>query len=403
MGASQPTIARLMREDWGRLLSTLVKDLRSLELAEDALSAAFESAIQHWHEQPPHNPRGWLLQVARRKAIDQLRRAQTSERYADQLAHLRALDCSPPGPGEHLPDDRLPLFFTACHPALAPKTQVALTLRTLSGLSTAEIARAFLDQEPAMAQRLSRARKKIRLAGIPYRVPEREDWEPRLEAVLTTVYLIFNQGYSAPRSTDRPLCAEAINLSRALCTLCPDDPEASGLLSLLLLNHARSPARLSPDGTTQTLETQDRRLWDQTLADEGLQRIQRTLRRGRPGPFQLQAAISAIHIEAPDFGSTPWQEIALIYDRLLELRPNPVIALNRAVAVSFWRGPEQGLALLPTGLDDYQAFHAARADMQRRLDRPEQANAAYERALLLTQNAADRRLLEQRKEGLDLG
>lgn len=399
MDRLQTEIAEIMRRDWGRLLAVLIDNLRDFQLAEDCLSDAFASALEHWGRGWPKNPPGWLLQVARRKAIDRIRRAKTRAEMGPDLAYLMTLSMEAPETEHEIPDERLRLIFCACHPALVPKTRVALTLRLLCGLSTPEIARAFLDKEAAMAQRLARARTKIAKARIPYSVPESDEWPTRMASVLLVVYLIFNEGYSASAGeapVRNTLCDEAIRLARLLCLLCPDEIEASGLLALLLLNHARSPARLDASGTAVPLEEQDRSRWDQKLAREGLALIEATLRRGSPGPYQLQAAISAIHIEAVDFKSTRWREIALIYDRLLELSPNPVIELNRAVAISFAKGPEVGLAHLPDGLEAYQSFHAATADMLRRLGRNSEARVAYQRAMALTGNYADLLLLKRR-------
>jgi len=399
----QAELAAIMRADWGRLLAVLIGDLRDFQLAEDCLSDAFTSALEHWPRGLPSNPRGWLLQVARRKAIDRIRRAKTRVRSRPDLAYLMALDAEELAPAHEIPDDRLRLIFTACHPALAPKTRIALTLRTLCGLATPEIARAFLDKPATMAQRLARARTKIARAAIPYAVPEPSAWDERLASVLTVIYLIFNEGYSASAGeapVRHTLCDEATRLARALDALRPGEPEILGLLALLLLNHARSPARLDATGAAVPLEEQDRTRWDQALAREGLELVETALRRGRPGPFQLQAAISAIHVEAASFEETRWDEIALIYERLLELTPNPVVALNRAVALSFAVGPGAGLASLPSGLEDYQPYHAARADMLRRAGRVRPARAAYDRALALTGNDGDRALLERRRDAL---
>ena len=399
----QAEIAAIMRQDWGRLLAVLIGDLRDFQLAEDCLSEAFTSALQHWPRGVPANPHGWLLQVARRKAIDRIRRAKTRAKAQPDLAYLMALDAEQTEPEHEIPDERLRLIFTACHPALDPKTRIALTLRTLCGLGTAEIARAFLDKEATMAQRLARARVKIARAAIPYVVPGPEAWDERLSSVLTVIYLIFNEGYSASEGEApirHTLCDEATRLARALDSLRPGEPEVIGLLALLLLNHARSLARLDASGAAVPLEDQDRSRWDRERAREGLTLVEAALRCGRPGPFQLQAAISAIHVEAVDFAATRWDEIALIYDRLLELSPNPVVALNRAVALSFAQGPDTGLANLPDGLEGYRAFHAARADMLRRLGRHAEARAAYDRALALKGNRADRLFLERRRDGL---
>jgi len=399
----QSDIAKLMRDDWGRLLAVLIGNLRDFQLAEDCLSEAFRSALEHWPRGRPRNPQGWLLQVARRKAISRLRRAATHTKAQPDLAYLMALDAEEIESEHDIPDERLRLIFTACHPALDPKTRIALTLRTLCGLATPEIARAFLDKEATMAQRLARAKAKIAKAGIPYEVPGPNAWEPRLTSVLTVIYLIFNEGYSASAGEDsirRTLCDEATRLARALHSLCPTEPEVAGLLALLLLNHARSPARLDALGAAIPLELHDRSRWDHGHIREGLALIKTALRRGRPGPFQLQAAISAVHAEAADFETTRWDELALIYDRLIGLTPTPVVALNRAVALSFAHGPALGLANLPEGLEHYQSFHAARADMLRRLDRVCAARDAYDQALALTRNEADRLFLEKRRDGL---
>jgi len=395
----QADLDAVMREDWGRLLAVLIGDLRDFQLAEDALADAFASALEHWPRGRPHNPQGWLLQVARRKAIDRIRRRTTRTKSQPDLAYLRALDADEVADAHDIPDERLRLMFTACHPSLAPKTRVALTLRTLCGLTTSEIARAFLDKESAMAQRLARAKTKIAKAGIPYVVPDADAFAPRLSSVLHSIYLIFNEGHSASAG-DAPvragLCDEAIRLGRALVELCPQETETAGLLALMLLHHARSAARVDDDGIAVALEHQDRSRWNTQMAREGLALVELALRRGRPGPFQLQAAISAIHVEAPDFASTPWTEIALIYERLLEMTDSPVVAVNHAVAVSYAHSPGAGLALLPRHLDGYQPLYAARADMLRRLGRNDAARSAYQQALSLTTNASDRAFLQRR-------
>ncbi|MEM7172971.1 MAG: sigma-70 family RNA polymerase sigma factor [Pseudomonadota bacterium] len=404
----------LMRRDWGRLLSVLISDLGDFALAEDSLADAFASALTHWSPgrptnppaNPPSNPRAWLLQVARRKAIDRLRRQQNHRTKLPELTYLRELDAQASAePEQEIRDERLRLIFTACHPALDQKTRLALTLRSLCGLTTGEIARAFLDKEATMAQRLARARNKIARAGIPYQVPKAEDLEQRLSSVLTVIYLIFNEGYSVSQGEDpirHDLCQEAIRLARELRDLLPQPPEVLGLLALLLLTYARHGARLSPEGAAIPLEEQDRSLWDQEVADEGLALLERALRRGRAGPFQLQAVISALHVEAETFAATDWAEILLAYDRLMGLADNPVVALNRAVALSFVKGPAAGLAALPGQLDHYQPFHAARADILRRAGQHKDAKAAYDRAIGLTRNSADRRFLQARKARLSL-
>lgn len=403
MPSPRSNVTALMRSDWGRLLSVLIRDLRDFSLAEDCLSEAFERALVHWENGLPRNPQGWLLQVARRRAIDRIRRVKSFDAKLPDLTMLIEQDAQSSGQRHYIPDDRLRLIFTACHPALDQKSQIALTLRTLCGLSTNEIARAFLDKEATMGQRLSRAKTKISKAGIPYKVPEPEDWEVRLQSVLAVIYLIFNEGYSASSGDSQirhDLCEEAIYLARQLGELKPNIPEIMGLHALLLLGHARAPARLSPNGTSIPLSDQDRRLWMQNNIKEGRDLIQSALRQARPGPFQLQAAISAIHAEAPSFADTNWTEITLIYNRLMEIAPSKVVELNRAVAISFAASPKHGLAAVPQGMDHYQSYHAARADMLRRLGENLCARNAYDTAISLTTNAADRAFLNAQKDTL---
>lgn len=393
-----------MRSDWGRLLSVLIRELRDFALAEDCLSEAFERAMVHWQRGLPRNPQGWLLQVARRRAIDRIRRAKNFDAKRADLTQLIEQDAQSSGQPHDIPDERLRLIFTACHPALDQKSRVALTLRTLCGLTTNEIARAFLDKDAAMGQRLSRAKTKIAKAGIPYQVPGPEDWEDRLHSVLAVIYLIFNEGYSASSGESQvrhDLCNEAIFLAHQLDQLRPETPEIMGLLALMQLNHARNPARLSPEGLSVPLSEQNRNLWDTSLAQDGLRQIQTALRLGQPGPFQLQAAISAVHIEAPSFEETNWTEITLIYNRLMEIAPSRVVELNRAVAISFAISPEKGLSALPENMENYQSFHAARADMLRRSGKLVQARQAYETAISMTTNAADRTFLKTRKANLE--
>lgn len=397
MSSPQSRIADLMRSDWGRLLSVLIRELRDFELAEDCLSEAFERALLHWRTDLPRNPQGWLVQVARRKAIDRLRRMRNFDAKLPDLTVLIAQDSKST---DDIPDDRLRLIFTACHPALDQKSRIALTLRSLCGLTTGEIARAFLDKETTMGQRLTRAKTKISKAGIPYKVPEPEDWDDRLQSVLTVIYLIFNEGYSASSGDAQirqDLCEEAIFLTRQLDHLRPDEPEIMGLLALLLLGHARSPARLSGNGAAVPLSEQDRTLWSRAMVQDGLQMTRAALGMGRPGPFQLQAAISAIHSEADSFETTDWTEITLIYNRLMEIAPTRVVELNRAVAISFATSPERGLAALPPEMEGYQGYHAARADMLRRAGQSQAAIAAYDQALALTHNPADHAFLLRRR------
>lgn len=339
------------------------------------------------------------MQTARRKAIDRLRRHQNLNRKIPDIALLMEMDRADATAEatQEIPDERLRLIFTACHPAIDQKTQVALTLRTLCGLTTPQIARAFLDPEKTMAQRLVRARQKISKAGIPYKVPGPDDWGERLNSVLTVIYLIFNQGYSGASD----LAKEAMRLGDLLDQLCPNEEEVQGLRALMKLTQSRAPARLSQTGELVPLEYQDRNLWDQKLAKEGRALIENALRRGRPGPFQLQAAIAAIHSEAKRFEDTGWAEIVLIYERLIELSTNPVLKLNHAVALSYATNPElalQAIVPLSDALTEYQSYHAARADFLRRLKRWPEAAASYEQALLLCKQPSDRAFLTQRWE-----
>jgi RNA polymerase sigma-70 factor (ECF subfamily) len=400
-------VEQVFREEYGRVVAALVRRFGDIELAEDVAQEAFVEAMRRWPGSgPPPKPGAWLTTTARNRAIDRLRRESTRDARHAQAAMLIDDDGDvDPMSLSSVPDERLRLIFTCCHPALGRDAQVALTLRLLGGLTTAEIARAFLVDEAAMAKRLTRSKAKIKAAHIPYRVPPDHELPSRLAGVLATLYLVFNEGYlpSSPDTVVRTdLSAEAIRLTRVLAGLMPDEPEVLGLLALMLLTEARRPARFA-EGVLVTLPDQDRSRWDASLVAEGHRLVRACLRRGRPGPYQIQAAVNAVHTDAASAENTDWRQIAALYDQLFALTPTPVVALNRAVAVAERDGAAAGLAALEAvdGLASYHAYQAARADLLRRLGREAEAADAYRIAVELSANPAERAYLEERLAGLE--
>ena len=402
-------VARAHREEWARVVAALARRFRDLDVAEEAAADAFATAVERWpHDGIPPNPGAWLTTTATRKAIDRLRRE--SRRESKHLEASMLFDDDPPQPSGVIDDDRLRLIFTCCHPALAPEARLALTLRMVGGLTVPEIARAFLVQETTMGQRITRAKAKIKAAGIPYRVPTAADLPVRLDGVLAVLYLVFNEGYLATGGESDPvradLTGEAIRLARLVCELLPDDGEAAGLLALMLLTEARRPARVSATGELVTLDEQDRGAWDRDLIEEGHALVRSRLAAVAaggppPGRYQLLAAINAVHTDARDARDTDWSQVVALYDRLLRIDPSPVVALNRAVAVAEVDGPDVALALVDRlPLAGYHAFHATRAELLRRLGRGAEARTAYDRAISLAGNTAEVAHLTRRRSQL---
>jgi RNA polymerase sigma-70 factor, ECF subfamily len=390
-------VGRIFREESGRSLAALIRVFGDIDLAEDAVQEAFAVALRRWPgEGVPPNPGGWITTTARHRIIDRLRREARGRELLSQMAVLEPSNDELGTPREVGPvqDDRLRLIFTCCHPALSSEAQVVLTLRLLGGLSTKQVARSFLVAEPTMARRLVRAKHKIKAAKIPYRVPEAHELPGRLRPVLAVVYLVYNAGLTSP--AEPGLCAEAVRLARILVSLLPDEPEVAGLLALLLLTESRRASRTRPDGSLVLLGDQDRTQWDRALIEEGQTILRRCLRRNQPGPYQLQAAINAVHADAATVEQTDWSQIVALYDQLLAVTPTPVVALNRAIAIGEVHGPAAALALVDQlDLDTYHPYHATRADLLRRLGRNGAAAAAYQRAAAMAPTDAERDFLRR--------